>query len=144
MSVENLKLQEVVSVFIRSNNGSYLLQLRDKKPSIAFPGHWGLFGGAIENGESVCEAASRELEEEIKIVAASEDIHEGRQYIQSNYKVHTCFYDLKIPLSKGSLQEGMDLGFFPINKILKGKLFSQKFNAYFPIADPVIGYFNEL
>ena len=65
MSVENLKLQEVVSVFIRSNNGSYLLQLRDKKPSIAFPGHWGLFGGAIENGESVCEAASRELEEEI-------------------------------------------------------------------------------
>lgn len=120
------------------------MQLRDDKPYIVFPSNWGLFGGSIEKGESACEAASRELEEEIKIVAASEDIYKGRQYIQSNYRVHTCFYDLKIPLSKGSLQEGMDLGFFPINKILKGKLFSQKFNAYFLVADPVIGYLNEL
>ena len=42
------------------------MQLRDEKPSIVYPGNWGLFGGSIENGESVCEAASRELKEEIE------------------------------------------------------------------------------
>jgi len=56
-----MEFREVVAVFLRANNSSYLLQLRDDKPSVEFPGHWGLFGGTIENGESPCEAASREL-----------------------------------------------------------------------------------
>ena len=67
MSVENLILREVVSVFLKADNGSFLMQLRDDIPSIVFPEHWGLFGGTIESGESVCEAASRELEEEIAL-----------------------------------------------------------------------------
>ena len=28
------------------DDGRYLLQLRDQKPKIFYPGHWGLFGGA--------------------------------------------------------------------------------------------------
>lgn len=31
-------------------DGSYLMQLRDQKPGIFYPGHWGLFGGAIDKG----------------------------------------------------------------------------------------------
>ena len=54
-------VKRVVSVFLRSNEDLYLMQLRDDNPSIVFPGHWGLFGGTIEIGESTCEAASREL-----------------------------------------------------------------------------------
>ena len=30
----------------------YLMQLRDQKPGIFYPGHWGLFGGGIDPGES--------------------------------------------------------------------------------------------
>ena len=60
-----MSLKEVVSVFLRSEENLYLMQLRDDEPSIVFPGQWGLFGGTIEIGESTCEAASRELEEEI-------------------------------------------------------------------------------
>ena len=120
------------------------MQLRDDKPSIVFPDHWGLFGGTIESGESVCEAASRELEEEIAFRILPKEIVNFRQYLQSNYRVHTCFCHLKTPISKLNLQEGADLGLFSINEILTGRLFSQKFNAYFPVAHPLIGYFRYL
>ena len=144
MSVENLILQEAVSVFLKANNGSFLMQLRDDKPSIVFPDHWGLFGGTIESGESVCEAASRELEEEIELHVLPKEIVKFRHYSRSNYRVHACFYHLKTPISKLNLQEGADLGLFSINEILTGRLFSQKFNAYFPVAHPLIGYFRDL
>jgi 8-oxo-dGTP pyrophosphatase MutT (NUDIX family) len=43
----------------------YLMQLRDQKPNIFYPGYWGLFGGAIEHGESPEASLRRELEEEL-------------------------------------------------------------------------------
>ena len=144
LNFNNSIIHEVVSIFLRANNDSYLMQLRDNKSSIVFPGHWGLFGGAIESGETACEAASRELEEEIEISVVPEEIYEFRQYIQSNYIVHTCYYNLKTPLSKLNLQEGADLGLFSINEILRGRLFSQKFHKYFLVADPLIGYFRDV
>jgi 8-oxo-dGTP pyrophosphatase MutT (NUDIX family) len=46
----------------------YLLQLRDDKPGIFYPGHWGCFGGAIESTDSSVEAClRREIAEEIGI-----------------------------------------------------------------------------
>ena len=139
-----MSLKEVVSVFLRSEEDLYLMQLRDDEPSIVFPGHWGLFGGTIESEESICEAASRELKEEIEIHTVPEEIIEFRQYKQSNYIVNTCFYNLKTPLSKINQQEGTDLGLFSINEILKGRLFSQKFHDYFDVADPLMGYFRDV
>jgi 8-oxo-dGTP pyrophosphatase MutT (NUDIX family) len=43
----------------------YLMQLRDQKPNIFYPGYWGLFGGAIERGDSPETSLRRELEEEL-------------------------------------------------------------------------------
>ena len=57
--------KKVVIVFLHNHFNSYLLQLRDFKSSIIFPGHWGAFGGAIEEGESPRDALDRELKEEI-------------------------------------------------------------------------------
>src|SRR5205807_3462033 len=48
-------------------DGRYLLQLRDQKPGIFYPGHWGLFGGAIDPGESPEVTLSRELQEELRL-----------------------------------------------------------------------------
>jgi 8-oxo-dGTP pyrophosphatase MutT (NUDIX family) len=50
-------------------DGRYLLQLRDLKPGIFYPGHWGLFGGAIDADETAEAALRRELREEIGLVA---------------------------------------------------------------------------
>lgn len=48
-------------------DGRYLLQHRDDKPTIWFPGYWGLFGGALEDGESAVEGLWRELTEELEL-----------------------------------------------------------------------------
>ena len=43
----------------------YVLQQRDDKNGIFFPGHWGCFGGAVDATDSNAEACLiRELEEE--------------------------------------------------------------------------------
>lgn len=47
------------------DDGRYLLQLRDNKEGIFFPGHWGLFGGGVEEGEQAVDALRRELKEEL-------------------------------------------------------------------------------
>ena len=44
-----------------------LIQQRDYKKNIFFPGHYGLFGGAIEKNETKMDALKRELKEEIGI-----------------------------------------------------------------------------
>lgn len=43
----------------------FLLQHRDAKLGIWFPDSWGLFGGAIEHGETPGAALARELNEEL-------------------------------------------------------------------------------
>jgi 8-oxo-dGTP diphosphatase len=41
------------------------MQLRDNIPTILYPGHWALFGGHIEAGETPEIALVREIQEEI-------------------------------------------------------------------------------
>lgn len=52
---------------IISYNNKILVQKRDIKKNIFFPGHYGLFGGAIEKNENKKKALQRELLEEIGI-----------------------------------------------------------------------------
>ena len=54
--------------------GRYLMQLRDDHGGIFYPDHWGLFGGAIEPGESETCALIRELGEELGLAVAADEI----------------------------------------------------------------------
>jgi 8-oxo-dGTP pyrophosphatase MutT (NUDIX family) len=45
----------------------YLCQLRSQRARIYYPDHWGLFGGAVEPGESAEEGLRRELREELSL-----------------------------------------------------------------------------
>ena len=69
MTGARAELSGVVSskAFIR-RSGWYLLQLRDETPGIYYPGHWGLFGGQIEPGETPAQGLVRELGEELNWV----------------------------------------------------------------------------
>jgi len=60
-----------VAALLVTPDRRYLLQLRDDIPGIWYPDHWGLFGGAIEPGESPEQALMREVEEELGVVPTS-------------------------------------------------------------------------
>jgi len=54
-----------VGVILVDRQGRILCQLRDDIEGIAWPGVWGIVGGAIEVGELPYDAAVREVEEEV-------------------------------------------------------------------------------
>jgi 8-oxo-dGTP pyrophosphatase MutT (NUDIX family) len=56
---------QVCKALITNSAGLYLMQLRDDIPTISYPGHWCLFGGAVEPGEDDLQGMARELEEEL-------------------------------------------------------------------------------
>src|SRR5688500_7694038 len=45
----------------------YLCQLRSTVSEIFYPGHWGVFGGAVEEGEDPEAGLKREIREELSI-----------------------------------------------------------------------------
>jgi 8-oxo-dGTP diphosphatase len=63
----NKTVQRGAGVLLINERGWILLQLRDARG--AYPHHWGTVGGKVESGETVEEAARRELAEETGYVA---------------------------------------------------------------------------
>lgn len=59
-------------VLARDGAGRVLMQLRDDRPDIAAPAQWSLFGGGVEPGESLEDAARREFHEETGIDIAQD------------------------------------------------------------------------
>ena len=57
-----------VAALLLLGDGRYVMQLRDVKSRIFYPGHWGLFGGAVDEGEEEAQALLRELDEELGFV----------------------------------------------------------------------------
>lgn len=61
--------RDLAVAVLETEDGRYLLQLRDDLPGVSLRGYWGLFGGAIEAGETPEEALRREMQEELGITA---------------------------------------------------------------------------
>src|SRR5437870_5307193 len=58
---------DAAAALIVDETNRYLVQLRDAKPTIFFPDHWGCFGGAHDPGESDEDCLARELKEELDL-----------------------------------------------------------------------------
>lgn len=71
---------DAVAALLIHEDGRYIMQLRDGKSDIFFPGHWGCFGGAIEQDESPLDALRRELREEIEL-----DVTDARQFTKFDF-----------------------------------------------------------
>ena len=113
---------DAVAAVIVQDNGTYLMQLRDQKPGIFYPGHWGLFGGAIEKGERPEAALWRELEEELHLAPSSiRYLTEFTFDYGSSGRISRYFYEARmsnIPFNKLMLQEGADVRAFTASDIL--------------------------
>ena len=74
-------LQSVGGIIFFNNN--YLLQLRDNKKNIYFPGFWGVFGGLVEKREKFKKAIEREIKEETNLT-----VKVSKMIISNNYIEH--------------------------------------------------------
>lgn len=63
---------DAVAAILTLDDGRYVMQLRDPRPDIFFPDHWGCFGGAVEPGEDPVDAMKRELLEELEFDVPSQ------------------------------------------------------------------------
>ncbi len=111
-----------------------LLQLRDVKPDIDYPDHWGFFGGTVEADESPEQSAVRELSEELGF--RPEKVHRiSTDYFPKfhNLLSHSYFCKITMPVSNMVLTEGQDLGLFSLEQIESRKLFSGRLKRELPV-----------
>lgn len=113
---------DAVAALIVLDDGRYLMQLRDQMPGIFYPGHWGLFGGAIEPGEAPESALRRELQEELDLrVTRARLASEFTFTVTERGRIVRYFYEVPYPasgLERLRLREGREMGAFRASDIL--------------------------
>lgn len=110
------------------------MQLRDDIPGIFYPGHWALFGGHLEPGESTDTAIARELLEEIGYQPpglAPFGCYEDAQVIRHVYQA-----ELAVPKNQLVLNEGWDMDWLTAEEIRQGDRYSVKANQVRPLGAP--------
>ncbi len=127
-------LKHVAIAILKSSPDQYLMQLRDPIPDIVHPGHWGMFGGHLDEGETPEECIWRELAEEIcytppalSLFCEDHDVTVVR---------HVFYGALTVPVSALTLQEGWDLGLLTPKQIQTGEAYSAIAQRNCPIGAP--------
>ena len=122
-----LKPSDAVAALLVREDGRYVMQLRDAKPNIFYPDHWGCFGGAVDAGEQPDEALRRELQEELEYEMPS-----AREFTRFEFDFRnvghpkTCRIYYEVPVSDAAwkrfrLHEGADMQAFDAQDLLAGR-----------------------
>ena len=102
----------------------FLMQLRDDKEGIVYPGQWGLFGGHLESGELPQEGLIREIKEELNYVVQKPTFF--RCYKSISATRYIFYADLDVEIKSLELNEGKDLDLVPLSNIRLGRHYSPK------------------
>ena len=122
-----------VALAMLQRDGLWLLQLRDDIDTIIYPGHWGLFGGHLEPGETPVQALMRELQEEIDW--APEPLPELWFSHNNGTRIaHVFRGQLDRPLEQLRLLEGQDLKLVSLDELRRGQVWSDHCQETRPIA----------
>ena len=119
-----LRPANAVAALLLQDDGRYLMQLRDDKAGIFFPGHWGCFGGAVEDGEDPAQALRRELREELELElpGATRFTQIDLDFSPLGYgKVYRLYYEANVSdaaLRRLVLHEGVEVRAFEPAELL--------------------------
>lgn len=97
-----------VMLFVNAK-GELLLHLRDDKPDIRYPNHWGVIGGQVEPGESFEQALVREVAEEIEV--SVQDYEYWDAYKTPGQETAMFVARLDTPAEQLTLNEGQRVEF---------------------------------
>ncbi|MEG4943819.1 NUDIX hydrolase [Microcoleus sp. F4-D5] len=125
-----------VAIAILYKDGKFLCQLRDDIPNIRYPGHWALFGGHIEPGETPEVAVVRELKEEISYAAPSRSISLFCCDVEGDVVRHVFYSQLSADVKDLVLLEGWDMKLLTPDDIRAGSCYSQKAGNIRPLGLP--------
>lgn len=112
-------MNHAVKALIYRQDRRFLLQQRDFKPGLPFPGHWTLFGGLVEAGEDLLTAMRRELLEELGCVPGrlGSEIFSW-QWHGENPAINHCFsVYCEVPDDAMVLHEGNAMSWFSIEDL---------------------------
>jgi 8-oxo-dGTP diphosphatase len=123
-----------VAIAILYHEGMFLMQLRDDIPGIFYPGHWALFGGHIEPGESSDIAVKRELLEEIGYTPPGLTLF--RDYADEKAVRHVYCGALGVGLDQLVLGEGADMALLTPDQIRQGTHYSLQIQQTRPLGSP--------
>jgi len=121
-----LRPTHAVAALLQLSDGRYVMQLRDAKPEIFYPDHWGCFGGAVEPDETPVDAVVRELAEELAVRVEPATVKRFTEFTfdfgfaGDRIRVRT-FYAVTLPqadLTGLVLGEGADLAAFEPERLL--------------------------
>ena len=122
-----------VALAMLHRDGRWLLQLRDDIDSIIYPGHWGLFGGHVESGESPADAVQRELEEEISWSPPA-PLQPWFSDANGTRIAHVFRGELTVPLDHLKLREGQDLRLASLEELRSERIWSDQCREQRPLA----------
>jgi 8-oxo-dGTP pyrophosphatase MutT (NUDIX family) len=121
-----LKPANAAVALILDEQARYLVQLRDSKPTIFFPDHWGCFGGALEPGETDEGCLARELDEELGLDLRQCAVRHFTTFtfdfgFAGGSVIHRAFYEVaatEAALGNLTLREGRSMQLFPGPELL--------------------------
>ncbi|MDG2989895.1 NUDIX hydrolase [Candidatus Synechococcus calcipolaris G9] len=122
-----------VALAILYQGDRLLMQLRDDNPAILYPGHWGLFGGHLEVGETPLEGLQRELSEEIG--HCPDHLEPVGQYSDDLVIRHIFASPLTVDLSELVLGEGWDMAWVTAAAVQRGWNYSDRAGEERPLGD---------
>ena len=126
-------MKPAVALAMLEQEGRWLLQLRDDIDSIIYPGHWGLFGGHLDPGETASEAVHRELQEEIAW-SPSLPLEPWFSDDSGNRVAHVFRGTLSVPVSELQLKEGQEMKLVPLSDLVRDVIWSERQQELRPVA----------
>jgi 8-oxo-dGTP pyrophosphatase MutT (NUDIX family) len=110
-------MREGTVILLENMQGSIAFQLRDNRPDVSYPDHWGLFGGWLEGDETPEQGIQREMVEELGLPLEAARLEYVKLHRDGDVIAHVFHYPAPSGISSTILREGQRLEFLNLSDL---------------------------